>query len=115
MSSILNDTKAKLGIGEDYTHFDTGNIIDHINTTFFVLNQLGVGPDTPFTIEDDTAEWEDFVPKGDVEAVKTYVFLKARLYFDPPQNGTHINSMNEMVKELECRMNYQVDPGGSNE
>lgn len=111
MSSILNDTKTKLGISNDYNHFDSANIIDHINTTFFILNQLGVGPETPFSIEDDTAEWSDFILDGDIEAVKTYMYLKVRSYFDPPQNGTHINAMNEQLKELECRMNYQVDPG----
>lgn len=111
MSSILNDTKTKLGISNDYNYFDSANIIDHINTTFFILNQLGVGPETPFSIADDTAEWSDFIPDGDIEAVKTYMYLKVRSYFDPPQNGTHINAMNEQLKELECRMNYQVDPG----
>lgn len=110
MSSILQDTKAKLGIPSDYTHFDSANIIDHINTTFFILNQLGVGPEQPFVIEDESAEWEDFVPQGQVEAVKSYMFLKLRQYFDPPQNGTHINAINEQIKELECRMNYQIDP-----
>lgn len=110
MSSILNDTKAKLGIGKDYTHFDSSNLIDHINTCFFILNQLGVGPEEPFKIEDASAEWDEFVDEGDIEAVKSYVYLKTRSYFDPPQNGTHINAMNESIRELECRMNYQVDP-----
>ena len=111
MSSILNDTKKKLGIVDEYTHFDTANIIDHINTTFFILNQLGVGPDEPFTIENDSAEWTDFVSEGEIESVKTYMFLKVRQYFDPPQNGPHINAINDAVKELESRMSYQVDPG----
>ena len=112
MSSILNDTKKKLGIGEEYTHFDDANIIDHINTAFFFLNQLGVGTETPFKIVDETAEWNDFIADSEIEAVRTYIYLKVRSYFDPPQNGTHINMIDEQMKELECRMNYEVDPEG---
>lgn len=115
MSSILNDTKAKLGITSEYTHFDDANIIDHINTAFFILNQLGVGPTVPFVISDATSEWSDFVNEEDVEAVKTYIYLRVRSYFDPPQNGTHINAMNESIKELEWRLNVQVDPGEESE
>ena len=110
ITSILTSTKKMLGIDESYTHFDP-DIIMHINTAFFNLNQLGVGPETPFMIEDKSTDWDEFAGEGDAEAVKTYVFLKVRSYFDPPQNGTHINAMNEQIKELEWRLNAQVDPG----
>ena len=109
INSILTSTKKMLGIEEGYTHFDP-DIIMHINTVFFTLNQLGVGPDKPFMIEDKHTDWDEFINDGDIETVKTYMYLKVRSYFDPPQNGPHINAMNEQIKELECRMNYQVDP-----
>lgn len=113
IDSILTSVKKMLGIEESYTHFDP-DIIMHINSVFFTLNQLGVGPDDPFMIEDKTAEWSDFVNSGNIEAVKSYIFLKVRMLFDPPQSGTHINAINEQIKELECRMNYSVDPGNNN-
>ena len=73
MDSILTSIKKLLGPNEDYTHFDP-DIIMHINTAFFVLNQLGVGPEDPFVIEDASATWDDFMTKGDTEMVKTYVY-----------------------------------------
>ena len=41
--SILTSTKKILGIAEVYEVFDL-DIITHINATFSVLDQLGVGP-----------------------------------------------------------------------
>ena len=108
--SILNSTKKLLGIEASYTHFDA-DIITHINTAFFTLNQLGVGPDDPFSITNSSDEWSSFVDDGDIEMVRTYVYLKVRQYFDPPSNSSHLNALGEQIKELEWRMNVQVDPG----
>ena len=83
MDSILTSVKKKLGIQEDYTHFDEDIIMD-INSTFLILNQLGVGPEEPFTIEDDVAEWSDFIDNGKIDLVRSYVYLRVRLLFDPP-------------------------------
>lgn len=110
MESILTSIKKILGITEEYTHFDS-DIIIHINSVFFTLNQLGVGPDNPFTIEDDSATWDDFVPDQNVEAVKSYIGLKVRLLFDPPTNSALLSAIQEACKEYEWRLNVQVDPG----
>lgn len=90
----------------------------HINTVFSTLNQLGIGPTAGFQIEDATSSWSDFLaddPK--LNSVKTYVYLRVRLLFDPPGGSYHlVNSLNEQVKELEWRINVQreetawVDP-----
>lgn len=115
-TSILKSTKKILGIAEDYTVFDY-DIITHINTAFSTLTQLGVGPDQGFMIEDETPTWTDFI--GDdiqYNAVKTYVFLRVRMLFDPPQTSYLISAMNEQIKELEWRLNVHrettewVDP-----
>lgn len=108
-NSILTSVKKMLGIDEAYTHFDP-DIIMHINSVFLILNQLGVGPEEPFMIEDNTTEWGEFVDEGSIEAIKSYVYLKVRSYFDPPSNGTLVNAMNDQIKELEWRLNIQVDP-----
>lgn len=109
MESILTSIKKLLGIAEEYEHFDP-DIIMHINTVFMILNQIGVGPSEGFTIEDETSVWTDFIPETTrLEAVKTYVYLKVRLLFDPPLNSTVIESINRTISELEWRLNVAVE------
>ena len=111
MESILTSVKKMLGITEEYEHFDP-DIIMHINSVFMILTQLGVGPENGFVIEDDQATWSDFIPRGQrLEMVKSYMYLKVRLLFDPPANGTLMQSMNQMIAEFEWRLNVAVDPG----
>lgn len=108
-TSILTSIKKLLGIAEDYTEFDE-DIIIHINTVFLNLTQLGVGPKEGFSIEDDTAEWEDFIDNSlQLQAVKSYMYLKVKLLFDPPLSSSVIESMNRMIAELEWRLNVAVD------
>jgi hypothetical protein len=84
MNSILNSVKKVLGLDEDDTGFDT-DILIHINSMFMVLNQLGIGPENGFAIEDDSAMWADFIGVDPIlNAVKTYVWLRVRMLFDPP-------------------------------
>lgn len=109
MDSILDSIKKLLGITEEYKHFDP-DIIIHINSAFFTLNQLGVGPDEPFKIEDNSDTWDDFVSGQNVEAIKSYIGLKVRTLFDPPTNSALLSAMNEQIKEFEWRLNVQVDP-----
>lgn len=109
MESILTSIKKLLGIEEEYTQFDA-DIIMHINTVFLNLTQLGVGPSEGFLIEDDTAIWEDFIgDSSQLQAVKTYMYLKVKLLFDPPLSSSVTESMNRMIAELEWRLNVAVD------
>lgn len=107
MSSILTDTKKILGIAEDYTAFDQDLII-HINGVFSTLTQLGVGSATGFEITDKTAQWVDFLA-GDsrFNSVKSYMYLRVRLIFDPPATSFVIASMEKQIQELEWRLNVQ--------
>lgn len=108
IDSILNSVKKKLGILEDYTHFDEEIILD-INTSFMTLNQLGIGPEEPFMITGATEIWDDFIEDGRIEAVKSYIPLKVRLLFDPPQQSFMLNNIQEQIKELEFRMMVQAE------
>lgn len=110
MDSILTSIKKMLGIAEDYTHFDA-DITMHINSVFMTLTQLGVGPSTGFRINDKNDLWSDFLPSDtiDMEAVKTYIYLKVRLVFDPPTGSATIAAMQEMVKEYEWRLNVSAE------
>ena len=112
MESILTSIKKLLGIAEEYEHFDN-DIIMHINSVFMILTQLGVGPSTGFVITDSSASWDDFLPEGGekLQAVKTYMYMKVRLMFDPPTSSAVMESMNRMINELEWRLNVAVDPG----
>ena len=110
MESILTSVKKMLGIEAQYNHFDE-DIVMHINSAFFVLHQLGVGPDTAFKIDDNSAVWTDFIDAGEVESVKSYVFMYVKRLFDPPSNSSHLAALKEDMKELEWRMNVAVDPG----
>jgi hypothetical protein len=103
--SILNSVKKILGIAEDYTAFDV-DILMHINTVFATLNQVGVGPVEGFMIEDDTSTWDAFLGT-DLRRnnVKTYVYLRVRMLFDPPATSYLIDALKEQYKELEWRLN----------
>lgn len=102
--SILNSTKKILGLGEDYTAFDL-DIITHINSVFSILFQLGVGPADGFLIEDAGTTWSDFLEDNvGLNMVKSYIFLKVRLLFDPPGTSFAIDAMNHQISEYEWRI-----------
>lgn len=103
--SILISIKKLLGIAEDYDHFDP-DLIMHINTVFMILHQMGVGPkEAPFMIEDEGAIWDNFIKDAkDLQPVKTYIALKVKLVFDPPTSSSHLQAINDTIKELEWRL-----------
>lgn len=108
---ILTNVKKLLGVSEEYTAFDI-DITTHINSTFLNLNQIGIGPDTGFRIPDDGEYWEDLLlTRKDLDAVKTYMYLKVKLLFDPPQNSYAIEAMKNQIQELEWRLNLQGEKG----
>ena len=115
MDSILTSIKKLLGIAEEYEHFDA-DIIMHINTVFMTLTQLGVGPSEGFFIEDKYAEWVDFIDDPyKLQAVKTYVYLKVKLVFDPGSVGSStLASYERQIQELEWRMNAIAETDDNN-
>lgn len=109
--SILISTKKILGLAEDYTVFDL-DVLTHINSVFTTLTQLAVGPPGGFFVEDETGLWSDFItPEMNLNAVKTYVYLRVRLLFDPPTTAYLVTATENQIKELEWRLNVQADPG----
>lgn len=109
MESILTSTKKLLGITEEYENFDT-DIITHINSTFFILNQLGVGPSEPFSIIDKNQMWEEFTTDiNKIELAKSYMYLKVRLLFDPPSSSATAEAINRQISEFEWRLNVSSD------
>lgn len=107
--SILTSTKKLLGLTEEYKDFDV-DIIMHINSAFATLNQLAVGPVNSLFITDDLADWADFiVGQPNINSVKSYVYFKVRLAFDPPATSFAITAMENMAKELEFRLNVVME------
>lgn len=103
--SILTSIKKLLGITDEYKHFDQDLII-HINTVLMILTQLGVGPAGGFIIKDENEVWGDFISEGkNLEPVKSYVYLKVKLLFDPPISSAVTESINKLINELEWRLN----------
>ena len=108
--SILNTIKKLLGLPKDYSPFDL-DVITDINSVFMSLRQLGVGPDKGFSISGPDETWQMFLGNYEIdfEAVKTYVYLKVRLIFDPPSSSFTLESINRMIQELEWRLNLQSE------
>jgi hypothetical protein len=108
MSSILNDVKHMLGLLPEQTAFDS-DIMIHINSVFSTLTQLGVGDPLGFMIEDNTTDWDEFVNDAQLNSVKSYMFLRVKLFFDPPQVGFVITSMDRQIEQLEWRLLVAAD------
>lgn len=115
MESILTSIKKMLGITEEDTYFNP-DIIMAINSVFVILNQIGIGPDEIFYIEDDVAIWNDFTNDDDklCNLVKPYMYLKVKTLFDPQANATVTNSIEGLIREFEWRLNVAVDPTNKN-
>ena len=110
MESILTSIKKLLLIPEDHKEFDP-DIIMHINSVFMTLQQLGVGPSEGFSVEDETTEWTDFVDDiTKIQAIKTYIFLKVKLLFDPGSIGSStLAAYERQIQELEWRLNWVAE------
>ena len=107
--SILTSVKKLLGIAEEYTQFDN-DIIIHINTIFMALQQMGIGPKDGFSITDENDLWTDFMEDSILlNSVKTYMYLRVKLLFDPPLTSSTVDSFNKLISELEFRMNSKAE------
>lgn len=101
--SILGSTKKILGIDPDDDTFDL-DIITFINLALSTIQQLGVGQG--FQIEDDTATWEDFTQDPEfLGLIKTIVYLRVRMLFDPPNTSYTQTAMINQIEEFEWRLN----------
>ena len=103
--SILNSVKKALGLDAEYDVFDV-DVLMHINTVFADLTQIGIGPDAGFHIDDDTVLWADYLDNdATIAQVRSYVYLRVRMLFDPPTHSFVITSMQEQINKFEWRLN----------
>lgn len=111
MDSILDSVKKLCGgITSDNKAFDE-EIIMYINSIFFGLWQLKVGPEKVFSISNGEAKWSEFLPVDDDlhNVVKVYVGSKVRYRFDPPTNTNVMNALTETIRECEWRINETAE------
>lgn len=102
--SIMESVKKVLGFDPDYTAFDL-DVVVYINSTFGILQQLGVGSDTGFMITDNTTLWSQYVSDlSYLGMVKTYICMAVRLAFDPPATSYGIGAIERQLELLAWRI-----------
>lgn len=107
--SIFDSIKALIGPDASYEAFDQ-DILIHINTAISTLTQLGVGPKEGFTVTGSDEKWSDLIgTNAMLNMMKTYIYMKVRLAFDPPAGST-LSAYQDACKEFEWRINVAVDP-----
>lgn len=113
--SILNTIKKLIGLDKNYGVFDL-DLIVAINSSFMILNQLGIGPDKPFSIKGSDETWKDFFGDEEIFALaKSYIYLRTKLLFDPPNSGVLHEAVERQISEFEWRMHVQADYNDSSE
>ena len=111
--SILESVKHMLNMTPNITVYDQ-DIIIHINTVFSILYQMGVGPKNGFRITSPNETWEDYFADESIDNenyyadLKDFVMLRVKMLFDPPTTPAMIDSINNLIKELEYRLYTQA-------
>lgn len=102
--SILDTIKAMLGVNSTDVGFDT-DILVAINTAIGTLQQIGIGPTPTYSVATKDQTWINYLPViADYPNVKTYIYLKVKLMFDPPASATILNAFQSQIAELEFRL-----------
>lgn len=113
IDSVLDSIKKVLGDNPEFEYFNP-DIIMQINTFFTVLTQIGVGPKEGVFITDNTTTWSDlFGTDARLNSIKTYIFSRVKLLFNPSQNSSYNEILKDTIKELEWRLNVQCDDWGN--
>lgn len=116
-NSILNDIKKALGIAieddeletESYNAFDL-DLLLFINANFNRIKQLGVGPETNYSIASADETWGDFFNDTQVvEMVRAYMVLQCRMQFDPPTSSIAAEAYKQLIDKYEWCMNVDAE------
>lgn len=109
-SSILLSIKKAIGASPDYTPFDV-DIIMHINSQLANLYQIGLDASKSVVVDGPDQLWTDLVPAGDsrLQFVKTYVYAKVKMIFDPPTSTAQMQALKDAAAESEFRISVAID------
>lgn len=106
---ILESVKEDLGIPLSVDAFDN-SLIRAINSAIMVLTEFGIG-ERGFSLTTGDEEWTDYLKDIEqLETVRTYIYLRVRLLFDPPTSSFVLQAVKDQISELEFRLNVLVDP-----
>ena len=112
MENILATVKKLIGVHEDYDVFDDQLLI-HINTAIHSVAQIGVESAEKKWV-DANSDWSDIINQQsgliNQEAVKSLIYMKVWLAFDPPQSGYLVENIKEQIAELTFRVYVENDP-----
>lgn len=110
--SVLLMTKKLLGIAPSLTDFDP-DVMSAINAALFTLKQLGAGTKDGKMVSDQTTTYQDLYGNDnldlDIEAIKQYIYCRAKLIFDPPQQSSLLQSLKDQVEELQWRIRLSAE------
>lgn len=109
-SSILLSIKKGIGAAPEYTPFDV-DIIMHINAQLANLYQLGLDAAKSLIVDGPDQLWSDLIPAEDsrLQFVKTYVYAKVKMIFDPPTSTAQMQALKDAAAESEFRISVAVD------
>lgn len=109
MDCVLTSIKKLLGIVKEDTSFDA-DVLMYINSNLVILSQIGVVISAEAPMIDDNTTWEEIIPDiNKLEFIKTFIYLKVKLIFDPPLNNAVSDAMKQNINELEWRISVAVD------
>lgn len=110
---ILEDVKDNInGFAKEDDVFDN-QLLDSINSVFTILRQIGVGPLDKQFIANSDSTWNDFLSQcigsDNLEAIRTYMFERVKLIFDPPANSNLMQASKDIMNEMEWRLYISED------
>jgi len=110
IDNILIDIKKLIGLLEEDDSFDV-DVLININNAIDTLWELGVINKPYNRVQNDTTWTQIFGNEcSQLDMIKTYIYLKTKLIFDPPLNASLLESLRENIRETEYRLNISYDP-----
>jgi hypothetical protein len=81
-----------------------------INSCIRDIHQLGVGEET-YSVTDSSQTWTEYLGamSGMYDDVKSYIYYKVRLAFNPPSNSFVVKSYEDLLKENAFRILVAAD------
>lgn len=109
-NSIIDDTKLALGVPVENTEFDT-EIIMHINAVIAEMTQLGIGDqELGYAVVNSSDTWDELIANEKrLNHVKSLMYLKVKMLFDPPTIGYVLTSMEKLIEKAEWRVMVAKD------
>ena len=110
--SILIDVRPMNNVDENDNGFDN-KLIPLINTYIMMAHQFGIGYDG-FRMTGSQQTWRNWLgDNGDkLEAIKTWLGYSVLLMFNPPDNATHLSSIERQIAKKEWMLNSKSQLDG---